>query len=442
MFRILKALCIVLALVVVLGSTMTASAANQASKAAAPQPADPWTSVCEPDGYQSSGAIYRICMPESDFWYNGNLVIWAHGYVAYNEDIHIPEDQLCPFEDLCINDVANILGYGFATTSYSENGLAVLPGMADIIDLVDIYAAAHGQPESVFLIGASEGGLITTLLVEQYPDIFDAGLALCGPIGSFPGQVNYIGDFRGIFDYFFAEQLDPPMGDPLVIPQWLIDDWYNYYPDVIEPVITDPANDSNLRQLFSVTKAPYDPTDFASSVLTTTEGVLWYDVFATNNGVDVLGGIPYDNHDRWYSGSLDDELLNNSVQRVTADPAALEEMHTNYNTTGHLDSPLVTMHTVGDQIVPYWHEPLYMKKTIRSGDFPLRHWNIPIYDRYGHCAFEVKETLLGFVVMLLMAWADPPTMDQVSLILPDPADQAVLLRQVDAQMSARLRQLR
>ena len=34
---------------------------------------------CDPDGKQASGAIYRICMPESRNW-NGILIIYAHGY--------------------------------------------------------------------------------------------------------------------------------------------------------------------------------------------------------------------------------------------------------------------------------------------------------------------------------------------------------------------------
>jgi len=79
------------------------------------------------------------------------------------------------------------------------NGLAVRQGLADVVDLVNIFNAIKGPVQKVYLVGASEGGLITTLGVERHPDVFSGGLAVCGPIGSFPLQVNYIGDFRVVF---------------------------------------------------------------------------------------------------------------------------------------------------------------------------------------------------------------------------------------------------
>ena len=85
--------------------------------------------ACDPDGMQSSGSIYRICMPPAAN-YNGMLVIWAHGFQDAGTPVSIPEDQLCT-SDLCIPDVVNALGFGFATNSYSKTGLAILQGKAD-----------------------------------------------------------------------------------------------------------------------------------------------------------------------------------------------------------------------------------------------------------------------------------------------------------------------
>ena len=64
-------------------------------------------------------------------------------------------------------DVVTLLGYAFVTTSYQSNGLAVREGMADLVEVVDIFKAQKGVPNRVYLIGVSEGGLITTLAVEQ-----------------------------------------------------------------------------------------------------------------------------------------------------------------------------------------------------------------------------------------------------------------------------------
>jgi len=42
------------------------------------------------DGVQASGALYRLCLPTVTPW-NGDLVLFAHGYIAFNEPLAIPE---------------------------------------------------------------------------------------------------------------------------------------------------------------------------------------------------------------------------------------------------------------------------------------------------------------------------------------------------------------
>ena len=156
------------------------------------------------DGTQGSGAKYRICMPNvlNPQW-NGDLIVYAHGYVAFYKEVGIPEDQMSlPGSPITIDQIVNGMGYAFATTSYYTNGLAVRPAISDLLDLVDIFIAAHGVPSTTLLAGVSEGGLITTLAVEKHPDVFDGGLAMCGPYGGFNRQISHYGDFRVIFDYF------------------------------------------------------------------------------------------------------------------------------------------------------------------------------------------------------------------------------------------------
>lgn len=351
-------------------------------------------SVCGPDlPHDGSDAVYRICTPP--WWWpsNGELVIWAHGYVDVNRPIEIPEDQLCLDEGLCIPDLVNFLGYDFATTSYAVNGLAVVPGLQDILELVDLYTGSHGPPERIYLVGASEGGLITTLAVEQHPSVFDGGLAMCGPIGDFARQVNYLGDFRTVFDYFYPELIP---GGPTEIPPELMDMWDSYYPDVVYPVVFDVGNRALLRQLVSVTRVAFDLLNLLESVENSVERVLWYNVFATMNAREVLGGQPFDNMGRVYRGSWDDGALNAGVERFAADPAALGEIEAHYQTTGVLSAPLVTLHTLLDELVPYWHEVVYLKKTKASGSWPEYHENYSPTVVYGHCKFVVVDVLGAF----------------------------------------------
>jgi pimeloyl-ACP methyl ester carboxylesterase len=350
-------------------------------------------SVCDPDGVQRSGSIYRICMPASG--YNGILVVWAHGFQDAGTPVSIPEDQLC-VNDFCLPEIVNGLGFAFATNSYSKTGLAVLQGQADIVDLVDVFSRHKGRPRKVYLVGASEGGIITALNVEQRPDLFSAGLAACGPIGDFPYQINYLGDARATFEYFFPGLIP---GDPFNPDAGLAAVWSTYYESIVKPIVFNPANRHTLDQWVATARLPYDADDYLRTVAQSVQDVLRYSVVNLKEGAATLGGFPYDNQSRWFSGSDNDLLLNIFVRRVAANPAAIARMRKYYNTTGMLTRPLISLHTLRDQQVPYLHEQIYDLKTLQAGSLFTRHVEIPI-DRFAHCNFTRDEALFSFVVML------------------------------------------
>ena len=350
--------------------------------------------ACEPDGIQASGSVYRICMPQPG-QYNGHLVIWAHGFQDAGTPVGIPEDQLC-FTSICLPDLVTQLGFAFATNSYSKTGLAVLQGKDDILDLVRIFAAQKGSPTKVYLVGASEGGLVTTLAVEQHSDVFSAAVAACGPIGSFPYQINYFGDARATFEYFFPGLIP---GNPFNPDAGLTAIWSGYYDQVVRPVVFDSANRHKLNQWARVAQLPFDTDNYLATVEVSVADVLRYAVVNLDDATATLGGFPFDNRQRWYSGSENDVLLNLLVPRADANPVAMARMNTLYRTTGLLQRPLVTLHTLRDQQVPYFHEQLYALKTLASRSFPARHWNVAI-DRFGHCSFTADEALFSFALML------------------------------------------
>jgi pimeloyl-ACP methyl ester carboxylesterase len=350
-------------------------------------------SICGPDGVQASGSIYRVCMPPAG--YNGILVVWAHGFQDAGTPVSIPEDQLC-LNDFCLPQIVNGLGFAFATNSYSKTGLAVVQGKADILDLVNIFTAQHGRPRKVYLIGASEGGLITALNVEQHPKVFSAGVAACGPVGDFPLQIGYFGDARATFEYFFPGLIP---GDPFRPDPGLVRMWPDYYQRVVRPFVFDPAKRRKLDQWVAVAKLPFDASNYLASVELSVRDALRYSVVNLNDAAATLGGFPFDNRVRWYSGSDNDILLNIFVKRVSASAAAVTRMRTLYNTSGILKRPLITLHTLRDQQVPYWHEPLYDLKALVSGSLLTRHINLPV-DRFGHCNFTRDEALFSLSVML------------------------------------------
>jgi pimeloyl-ACP methyl ester carboxylesterase len=330
------------------------------------------------------------CLPEKSCW-NGDMVVFAHGYVAPNQPIGVPTDQLT-IDGVSLPATFNQFGYGFAASSYSKNGLAILQGISDTQDLVQNVIRPTDNPRRVYLIGASEGGLVTTLSAEQLPQVYNAAGAACGPIGSFQNQINYLGDFRVVFDYFFPNLIP---GSAVSIPQEVMTNWDSKYVPRITAALA--ANPAATAQLLKVTGAPVttDPATTPQTVL----GILWYSVFATNDATLTLGGQPFDNRNRLYFGSANDILLNIFVERFSAAPAALSAVAAHYETTGKLMMPIITMHTTGDPIIPYWHEQAYTLKTLFAGTL-LDRTDIPVA-AYGHCAFNSAEVFLSFALLVL-----------------------------------------
>lgn len=373
-------------LIVVLASgTLGVAPAAAAPVAVA---ATPVPGPCVP-GSLPGGALSLICVP-TDGW-NGDLIVFAHGYVAFNEpldfyNLALPDGTYLPA-------LVQSLGFAFATTSYRRNGLAILEGVEDVRNLAIKFSQEHGQPGVTYITGASEGGAVTALSAERSTDVFDAGLSLCGPIGDFRKQVDYWGDFRVLYDYFFPGTLP---GSAMTIPDQLIAGWDSVYQPVALAKLA--ANPVATAQLIRTSNAPIvlsDPTTAG----TTTAGILWYNVFATNDGKQQLGGNPYDNWTRVYSGSTNDAALNAGVERFHADPQALQALAP-YTTSGRPGIPLVTMHTTGDPIIPYWHEQIYRAKLQANGNRLVT--QIPI-KRYGHCSFTTDEILVGFSLMVQKA---------------------------------------
>jgi pimeloyl-ACP methyl ester carboxylesterase len=343
---------------------------------------------CE-EGWLSSGARSKMCVPASGW--NRQLIVFAHGYVP-----NIPGVFPLDFYDRLPDgtDVATLvqgLGFGYATTSYRQNGLAILEGVDDVRELVSAFSARFGTPARSFMTGASEGGLVTTLLAERSPELFSGALPVCGPIGSFAQQLRYLGDFRVLFDHFFPGVLAGSVIDVSPADQTL---WLTgVTPAAVRASLLQ--HRARAIELMRVARAAYDPADF-STVIETTLGVLQYNILGGPDLQQKLGGSPYDNRLRWYWGSSNDLRLNLTIERFAADPAAVLAVRP-YETSGRLTIPVVAPHTTADEIVPFAQELLYLLKVRPSG----RGRFIPIpVSRYGHCNLTANELVISLGLLL------------------------------------------
>jgi len=329
-------------------------------------------------------------MPASGSW-NQQLVLYARSFLPANESASIPENELTLPDGTNLPSVFNQLGYAFAVSSYRSTGLAILPALEDLKELVDIAATRIGQPTKIYLTGASEGALVAALSLEKYPKTYSGALAACGPIGSFREQINHIGDSRVLFDYFFPGVIP---GSATAAPPEVSANWDSQYAPAVGRALA--ANASAARQFLNVSLIPSSPDPAVTAANVT--AVLKYSVIALRDAQTQLKGQPFDNHERIYLGSGNDLELNRNIVRYTAEPAALAAMKP-YETSGTISVPMVTLHTISDSVVPWYHEPRYFIKVAQSGSAQYL-TQIPVF-RNGHCNFEAGDVVFAFGVMLL-----------------------------------------
>jgi pimeloyl-ACP methyl ester carboxylesterase len=135
--------------------------------------------------------LILTCVPVPPVDFNGTLFLYAHGYVKPQKPLALPLGELEAFFPL----IGSLQGSGFAfgTTSYSTNGVAFEQAENDLNALVNHFKSLLGESlKKVLLVGASEGGLITTMMIEKHPEIYYGGLAMCGPNAGMPYQVRYL----------------------------------------------------------------------------------------------------------------------------------------------------------------------------------------------------------------------------------------------------------
>lgn len=339
---------------------------------------------------------YVVYMPQPASCYNGTMILFAHGFVPPGAPANAWQSQLALPDGTSLYGLVNSLGFGFAASGFSKQGLAILQGVQDTAALTSVIQGLSIPVHTYFVTGASEGGLIAAKLLEG-SSLYKGGLAVCGPLGDFQKQINYFGDVRVLFDYFFPGVLTSAGGSAINIPGILMTNWTTVY----EPAVVKALNANPLATLQLLNTAGISTGLNYANAANAITGALWYNVFATTDAAATLGGNPYDNIGRVYSGSFNDTRLNALVARFAATGTAPANVPL-YDTSGLLGDPLVTLHTLSDPIVPYWQETLYASK-VHAENRSSELSQIPVVS-YGHC--NVSSTDAEAALALLLVKAD------------------------------------
>ncbi len=119
-------------------------------------------------------AAYDIEIPPR---WNGELVMWAHGYAGQGTVLTVGTPGFGLREKLVGE------GYAWAASSYYDNGYDVRAGVLGTHDLAGLFARLRSRPRRTYIAGVSMGGHIIGRSLEQYPFMYAGALPMCGELG-------------------------------------------------------------------------------------------------------------------------------------------------------------------------------------------------------------------------------------------------------------------
>ena len=289
------------------------------------------------------GAGYQMEVPAN---WNGELVVWAHGFAGWGCELGVDTP---PMRKYLIEN-----GFAWVASSYSRNGYVIQQGVNDSIAAAKLFKKLVKKPKRTYMTGASMGGHITGVAIEQKKEFFDGAMPVCGVMGD-----------HELFDYFTAyNQVAAALANvtvPFPTPT-------NYLTTYV-PAIRAGLGASGAAKLAAATKN-----------LSGGERPGWEVSYGFWDSFNFLFGLavpnpgfvpafPASNVNTVYQLDADPEIsdeeqaLNQSVPRVsrfdfpTLDgTVSVPEIH------GTFEIPVLTMHTLGDLFVPFSMEQIYARR--------------------------------------------------------------------------------
>ena len=371
-------------------------------------------------GPLSDGATYLMQVPYN---WNGTLFLYSHGYVtpgSPNPATDVGDPATGAFL------LAN--GFALAGSSYATTGWAIHEALTDQIAVLDLFDTIFGHPVATIAWGHSLGGIITAGLIQRNPQRFTAAQPMCGVLSGGVATWNTALDA----EFAFQTLLAPATGLQVVN---ITNPTANLTlaEEILAAAQTTPqgrarialgAALSDTPGWFTPTSPEPSPTDFASQEA---NQFLWDQqvdfpfVFAFraelearaggnvswNTGVDYRKQLEksVDRDEVWalyqtagLSLEADLDALNHAA-RIKANPKPVNYLEQNIIFDGHIDIPVLSMHTKGDGLVVVQNESAY-KDVVDRVDDNSRLLRQTFVDRAGHCAFTPAETIAAVETLL------------------------------------------
>jgi pimeloyl-ACP methyl ester carboxylesterase len=352
-----------------------------------------------------AGAAWIAQVPDN---WNGDLVIYAHGYAGEGTALTVSPPRAYQF---LIDQ-----GFAWAASSYRRNSYDPGIGVIDTKNLTVHMQSMlrHDGLGETYLVGVSMGGHVSAAAIEKYRGLWDGALLACGVLGDVE-----------LFDYF----LDYNVGAAAFagLPPdytWPDEQWTSTtVPAIREALSTDPDGlwARGFPQILGVAPSPLTPAgeEFKDFVEIGTGGervtfdTAWYYwhglvnpsfFFELGEGDGTIAnrnGRVAQNIDMTYleeyGADIDDIVLRtaaaNRVRKSQGNqPAVLID--------GTPSVPVLSIHTTGDLFVPIEMEQHYARE-VRANGLADRLVQRAIRD-VGHCTFTEQELVAAYAD--LFAW--------------------------------------
>jgi pimeloyl-ACP methyl ester carboxylesterase len=369
-------------------------------------------------GTLDDGATWHLEAPAD---WNGTLLVYSHGLVPPGEE-NPATDAPDPVTAAALLD----RGYALAGTSYATTGYAVAEAIVEQSEIVDVFAAEVGEPTTTIAWGSSLGGMVTAALLEQQPDRFDGGLAMCGVLaGTLPVWDSYLDtlfalktllapdaaiELTGASDPFASidvlrEAVIAAQGTPegrariaLAASIGGIPGWAgagNARPDATDIAGRQEGQLGNLETvaLFGLALRA-DLEARVGGNPSTNVGVDYAELLALSDERDAVEAL-------YAAAGLDlaaDLGTLADAPRIEADPAARTTAAAAVTFDGRIADPLLTLHDEGDALAPAQHERAYADLVDRAGTQDLLRQVFT--ERAGHCVFSPGETVAALEALV------------------------------------------
>ena len=315
-----------------------------------------------------NGAKFRIDVPEA---WNGTLVMYCHGYNPKPGNYDNPKPN--PVLETFLKQ-----GYAVAQSGYAAGGWAIQEAVNDTEALRRYFGAKYGRPKETYVTGHSMGGFLTMTLMEMFPNVYDGGLPLCGPLAAASWFMERrVFDLRVVFDYFLPDVLPSPVKVP-------------------SDYVMTPQGNATLMNLFESKPQAAAALRRWSGIKTDKElaATAAFFTYILKDLQERSGGNPFDNRNTIYEGTEEDNALNDGVKRYAADPPAAEYVRRFYTPTGRIARHMLHLHTTYDPLVPSWTPNMYTKIVQDAGREEL--FAQRYVKRDGHCTMLPAEVERGF----------------------------------------------